>query len=480
MRKTFVKNLILLQALNLIIKPVWLLLIDRKAQNLLGTDYAEYYIAFNLAVVVNIILDIGIQNFSNTGVAADKQFFKVNFKQIVLAKFLLSVLYLFVILGLASASGLVTDLIVIVSVNQILNSFVLYFRTNINGLHHYGLDSILSVSDKFFGIVFCVALYYANRISIYGFAMAQLAATGLSFVITAYLNLSYWFKIENTHQVKPFKLSELFMKSLPFALLFALMGFYTRADVMMMKWLLPDALFHCGIYAQSFRLLDAAAMFAMLFSGLLLPMFTRLIHGREDVKPLTNLAASLLLMVSITASSAAYLFNEPIMARLYDFADIEQLRLSASVFGNILMAFIPMSMTFVFSTLLTAKRDLFYLNLFALSALICNVVLNLILIPKYGSYGASISSLATQSLFAVLSVWRSFRLFGFKIQFNELLKYLGFIVILMGVFVLVKGIRDVWIALSIYALAALMLVFALRLLDIRQILNTFKMPGNKI
>ncbi|MBL7838400.1 MAG: hypothetical protein JNM67_12845, partial [Bacteroidetes bacterium] len=100
MRRTFVKNLILLQGLNLIIKPVWLLLIDRMAQNLLGSAYAEYYIIFNLAVVINIILDIGIQNFSNTGVAANEQFFKVNFKQIVLAKCLLSVLYFLVILGL--------------------------------------------------------------------------------------------------------------------------------------------------------------------------------------------------------------------------------------------------------------------------------------------------------------------------------------------------------------------------------------------
>ncbi len=475
MRRTFVKNLILLQGLNLIIKPVWLLLIDRMAQNLLGSAYAEYYIIFNLAVVINIILDIGIQNFSNTGVAANEQFFKVNFKQIVLAKCLLSVLYFLVILGLGSASGLESKLILIISLNQILVSFVLYFRTNINGLHHYELDSILSVSDKFFGIVFCVALYWADKINIYAFALAQLAATGLSFVITGFLNLNYWSRIQTNHAVQAFKLSELFKKSMPFALLFALMGFYTRADVMMMKWLLPDALFHCGIYAQSFRLLDAAAMFAMLFSGLLLPMFTRQIHSQQDVRPLTNLAASMLLIVSLTVASAAFFFSEDIMAALYKYADIEHLRLSSRVFSNILMAFIPMSLTFVFSTLLTAKRDLFYLNLFALSALICNVVLNLLLIPNYSSYGASISSLITQSVFAFLCVWRCFKLFNFKLSIKDVLKYAGFTLILTGVYVSIKGINQVWLALAIYAFAALVLVFALKLFDIRQILNTFKL-----
>lgn len=480
MRRTFVKNLVLLQGLNLVIKPVWLLLIDKEAQNLLGTAYAEYYIIFNLAVVLNIILDIGIQNFSNTGVAANEQFFKVNFKRIVLVKLMLSAVYLVVIFGTGSTLGMLGTMLSIVSVNQILTSFVLYFRTNINGLHHYTIDSLLSVSDKFFAILFCVALYFSNEIGIIGFALAQLVATIISFIIALYLNLKYWRGIRTNGEIAPFSVKELFKQSIPFALLFALMGFYTRMDVLMMKALLPDAIFHCGIYAQSFRLLDAAAMFAMLFSGLLLPMFTRLLHQKEDVRPLAGLAAALLLQVSITVSVASLIFGEDILAALYNFKDIEQLRLSSDVFGNILSAFIPMALTFVFSTLLTARRDLLYLNVFAFSALVCNLLLNLILIPRWGSWGASISSLVTQSLFALLCVWRCFSLFNFKLDLQLTFKYISYIVMLFGLSYLSKGLHDTWLMLLAFSIGALVLVFALRLLDIRQILNTFKYRSNKI
>jgi O-antigen/teichoic acid export membrane protein len=193
------------------------------------------------------------------------------------------------------------------------------------------------------------------------------------------------------------------------------------------------------------------------------------------VRPLTNLASSLLLQVSITVAGAAFLFGEDIMAALYKFGDVDQLRLSASVFGNILLAFIPMSLTFVFSTLLTAKRDLKYLNIFALCALFCNISLNLLLIPKYGSFGASVSSLVTQSVFALLSVWRCFYLFKFKIQLSNALRYLAFIVILTGVFTFIKGIDNIWLTLAIYAISALVLVFSLKLIEVRQILNTFKL-----
>ena len=451
-----------------------MLLIDRMAQNLLGPAYAEYYILFNLAVILNIVLDIGIQNFSNTAVASDNQFFKLNFKNIVIAKSILSIIYLIAVFGVGRLSGDAGLLLLIVASNQILTSFVLYFRTNINGLHYYALDSLLSVSDKFFGILFCIGLYYAFVIDIKWFAAAQLIATGISFLIALSLNLKYFFKIKVTGTMQAINLLGLFKKSLPFALLFALMGLYTRADVLMMKWLLEDALYHCGIYAQSFRLLDASAMFAMLFSGLLLPMYAKLLSTKDDVRPLTNLAATVLLLVSITVATASALFSEDILDRLYRFKDIEQLRQSSEVFTNIMLAFIPMSLTFVFSTLLTAGRDLKFLNVFAISALACNVILNLILIPRYGSYGASISSLTTQSLFALLCIARCFNLHAFKLRFNEIFKFTAFIIALIGGYFLVKSIDEILLTLAIYGVLAVFLAFGLKILNHRQLLLIFK------
>ena len=452
-------------------------MIDRKAQILLGSAYAQYYIVFNLAVVLNIVLDIGIQSFSNTGVAADKHFFKVNFKQILLAKLFLSGLYFLAIMGVGLNSGMGAKLLLIIAINQILTSFVLYFRSNINGLHHYAIDSLLSVSDKFFGILFCFALFYTDQINVFWFAYAQLTATGISFLIALGLNIKYFKGINNTSSLTAFSFKSLFLKSLPFALLFALMGFYTRMDVLMMNWLLPDAVFHCGIYAQSFRFLDAAAMFAMLFSGLLLPMYARLLSANEDVRPLSNMASTVLMLVSVTVAATAVFFGEDLLFYMYKIQDVEQLRLSASVFGNIMLAFIPMSLIFVFSTLLTAKRDLLYLNVFAAAALICNLVLNLILIPKYQSFGASISSLCTQSLFAVLCIARCFYLFKFKLTIKDSLKFFVFIGALSGLSFLVKSLPGIELSILAFGAGAVFIAFAVRIIDWRQLLITFKRPS---
>jgi O-antigen/teichoic acid export membrane protein len=475
MKRVFVKNLLLLQLLNLIIKPVWLLLIDRTAQNLLGEQYGQYYIVLNLALILNIVLDLGIQNFNQTHVASDPQFFKQKFKSILLLKGVLSSIYIVLVTLVGLGSDLNMTWLFLILLNQVLLTFVLYFRSNINGLHHYALDAFLSVSDKFFGILMCLIAYACNWISIEAFILIQLLATLITLILTWVINQKYYRQlpvVESLSVAWNLKgIWPLLKLSLPFALLFTLMNMYTRLDVAMMNLLLPNANYHSGIYAQSFRLLDATAMFAMLFAGLLLPMFSKLIQDKADPKPLTHLASTILLVISISIGLASYLYAYRIVDLLYDFKSIDQAIESSAVFQNILMSFIPMSVTFVFSTLLTAQKDLYHLNVFAGIALVLNVILNACFIPIWQSWGASLSTLITQSVFALLCYWRCKQLFGFKIQTTEGLKFAVFVVILIGFFVVLKGIGSTVISLLLFGISAVLLCLALKIIHPQQVYN---------
>ena len=471
MRKLFLKNLFILQGLNIIIKPVWLLVVDRIAQNSLGTAYSQYNLQLTTCILFSIILDIGIQNFNNTQVAANNSFFKQNFKTFLVIKCGLSLVYFFIIFVIGFQSGQYYSLLFILAFNQILNSFILYFRSNINGLHYYFIDSLLSISDKFFAILICLVFYFMQQINILNFALAQTFAGIITVIIALMVNLKYWKKIELNTPLFKTKIGDLLKKSLPFALLFMLMGFYTRADVQMMDWLLPKtkALENSGIYAHSFRLLDAACMFAMLFSGLLLPMFSKLIANKEDVKPLAELGSKVLLLISIAIALASNFFKDGIMQSLYTFNDIEGVIASANVFGNIMLCFVPMCMVYIFGTLLTAKSDIKFMNIAAVVSLIVNVGLNLILIPKYESYGASISQLITQIVFSTLCVARCFYLFNFKITLLGVSKFLFFIVSLFGIYFLVKGFQSVWMSLFLYSIGGFLLVLLIGFFDVHKL-----------
>jgi len=71
MSKSFFKNLIWLQALNWLIKPVWIFAIERVVQMNLGdTMYGEYYVLFNLGLLFAVLLDLGLNSYVSREIAA--------------------------------------------------------------------------------------------------------------------------------------------------------------------------------------------------------------------------------------------------------------------------------------------------------------------------------------------------------------------------------------------------------------------------
>ena len=59
--KPYYRSLSLLIGLNLLVKPLWILGIDRPVQNIVGHEaYGTYFALFNLTLILNILLDMGI------------------------------------------------------------------------------------------------------------------------------------------------------------------------------------------------------------------------------------------------------------------------------------------------------------------------------------------------------------------------------------------------------------------------------------
>jgi O-antigen/teichoic acid export membrane protein len=124
--------------------------------------------------------------------------------------------------------------------------------------------------------------------------------------------------------------------------------------------------------------------------------------------------------------------------------------------------------------LLTAKKDIWYMNAFALTALITNVAINYLLIPEYQSFGASIGSLITQTVFAILCIWRCMFLFKFKLPVLIILKFLGLTLALIGVYFFIKSLTSIYLILFLFSSAALVFSVLLKLIDMDKLMGFFK------
>lgn len=419
MKKKFVINLAILLFLNLFVKLFWIFKIDRTVQNTVGAEaYGTYFSLFSLSVILNIFLDAGTTSFNNRTVARNAGSIAVNFPNIVLLKLMLSVLYAVICL----ATGLILHydrqqflLLLILILNQALASFLLFMRSNISGLQHFITDSILSVLDRFVVIVVCGLLLWTSLpgkpFRIEWFAYAQTLGYGFALFMSILLLLRQTGRLRIRTEKNV--ISGIIRQSIPFALLILLMGIYNRIDSVMLERMLPaDGKTQAGIYAQAFRLLDAVSMFGVLFAGLLLPMFSRMLARKENTGDLLQLAALLILIPSVLLCFGSWIYARPIMHALYPL----HVDLSAQILSFLMTGFLGIAMTYIFGTLLTANGSLRELNLMALCVLTLNVVLNLLLIPRMQAIGSAVSSMITQIVAAAIQVILASRILHFTVN----------------------------------------------------------------
>jgi O-antigen/teichoic acid export membrane protein len=422
MQKKFLSNLFLIVVLNLLVKPFYILGIDAEVQNRVGEAiYGNYFSLLNFSFLLNILLDLGLTNFNARNIAQHPQQVAKHFGKLLSLRFLLFFLYAAAtglagfFIGFSAEEGWLLSILII---NQFLVAIVQFARSNLAGLHLFRTDAFISVLDRLLLILICSALLWTNwfggEMKIEWFVYAQTLAYGVAAFISVAVLLYQIDKVR--FQLKKVFSLYILKQSFPYALLILLMMMYNRIDAVMLERLLPNGDEAAGVYAQGFRLLDAVNMFALLFAGLLLPIFARLIRNKEGVNDMVKLAFRILFGISVVVGMTCYFYQGELIDLRYPGAAAE----SAEAFGYLILSFIPVSMTYVFGTLLTANGSLKYLNYMALGGVVLNIVFNFILIETYGVVGAALATLVTQSITAAAQMVLANLIF--KLSFGYRLK----------------------------------------------------------
>ena len=399
MQQRFFTNLLFLVGINVVIKPFYLLGIDRTVQNTVGPEnYGFYWGLFNFIYLFQVVNDLGLQNFTSTFVSQSRRSAQKYFPYLFSIKGVASLIFILLVMAGTWFLGYRDlQLIIPIIISQVAVSVVFFFRSNLAGLGHYTLDSALSVLDKALMILLCGywLLFRIDDFSIYHFARLQ----ALSLVVTAVIcGILVW------KHLGPIKwgwdrafIGVLWKKSAPFALVFILTTLMTRVDSVMIERMLGNGAYEAGMYAAGYRLLEACNMFAFLFIGLLLPMFAHIHKDRVASSELLDTAVRLMWTLVCVLSATSLLFAQPIMSLLYDGATPQWV----DVFSLLMMGFVPMGLSYIGGAVLLANHQVRSLNIIYVSGMVFNVLGNAYIIPKSGAQGAALITLLTQTLVAI-------------------------------------------------------------------------------
>lgn len=470
MQKKFLGNIAILLVTNILVKPFWILGVDRMVQNATGNEeYGKYIVLFNASLLFSMLLDFGINNYTATFIAKHRQLLDKKFAALLPLKLLFSLAYLVATLGMATFYGFTsTDLLflVILAINQAMSFFTLYFRANISGLQLFKTDALLSVLDRGIMIV-AAALFFGilgGAVSIPAFILVQSAGYLVALLI------SFFVLRKHLHQVR-FRFDKLMMYSMirqawPYALLALIMTIYMRADYLLVKKLLPDGDVQNGIYAAANRLLDAANMMAVLISTMLLPLFANMLKTGENTGPVIKISMVILVLPAICVSAVCWFYHLPIISLLTK----SNPTASAGVFKYVMISFSAMCIMYIFGTLLTANGSLRLLTRLAAIGLLISLALNVLLIPRIGVAGAAIAAVCTHGFVALSNTFFAFRKVKINLEQPFLLRFLLVSAAIVPIAFLGNYLHLNFIATSAgLAVAVLSLCFVLRLLTIGQL-----------
>ncbi len=428
LKREFLINITFLILINVLIKPLYIFFIDAKVQDTLGLEtYGLYFGVFNFAYILYIITDFGIQNYNSKTISQNRELIKEYLPNILGIKVLLSLVYL--IIGIAIAfiigySPFMIKLFVAIAVNLILLSFILYLRSNISALGKYRWDSILSSLDKLI-LIFILGfiLYFSNfEFELKYFIFAQTLAFFIVFTIVLSINF-HLTKIRSIKFSSKF-FKKILKKSLPYSLVFLLMTLYMKMDGFMLERML-DSPVEAGIYAEAFRLYEAFNNIGYLFAVLLLPMFASLLDKNNKLKNLVFTSHNIMLFIAVSAVAIVALYREEIMIFLYP---KEYNSYHSIILVVLMLSFFAISLTYIYGTLLTATGKITIFNKIVFLGVIINLVLNLILIPQKGAFGAAIATVFTQYFVLIGQYFYSLKYFDLGFDFVLFFKRIVYLI----------------------------------------------------
>lgn len=409
MKKLFAVNIVLLIGLNLFVKALYLLGIDRQFQLALGVeDYGLYYKLLNFTLLFQFLNDFGIQNYTNRLVSQNRGGVEKHFNQLLGLKLMLSLIYVICIvlfIFLFEYEKFQLSLILHLAFNQILISAVFFVRSIISGLGYYKSDSFLSILDRVLLILFgALILWYpelSNYLSIEGFVWIQNISIGSCLVLAVGFLLYKGVRIKWPTFDKA-QLMPVVKACIPFSLIYLFSTMYNKLDVLLIGKFLENGDEQVGIYAASMRIFEASSMVSLAFGSLLLAMFSVLYKDTDKLTELLKMALNLLFVFTIALVTTSCFYAKELMNLLYS----QNNNYWEFIFCLVMLSFLPASLNYIFGALFQAIHKEKQLFLFYMLAGLISFVLNVYLIKSLQLIGVAYVTVLTHSfLFGIQIIY---------------------------------------------------------------------------
>lgn len=399
--KRVIKNSLWLFGANIVLRIISAVVILLLARGLGVEAFGQYSFAISFVGFFVIFTAYGFNNLIIRDVAKNKELTSKYLNNIFTIKLVFGAISFLVLLLVSLFIGKPQALLIVIyifGIELIVSSFAETLRNFFHAYERMELDAIAKIAEKILWSGLVLLVIFGN-LTLVNVALAVLLSSILGFGINYVFLRKYIVKLRLSFDKKAWK--TIIIAATPFALtgLFAMINF--RIDQVMLSFLTNDVL--VGTYSAAYKVIDLLGIVPSLLLASLYPVFSvafkkdRKLFDRSfslSIRYVVILALPIVTGVFLLANQAILIFYGSDYAQA---ADVLKILIFIS-----LVSFVN---TPLFVTLnAIGKQKVTMINTAATAFV--NVIMNLLLIPKYGIYGAAFATIISELAFFTLSSYQ--------------------------------------------------------------------------
>ena len=367
----------------------------------LGTEgFGILSFALAFTGIFSLLVDVGLSSLTTREISRNNSLANIYLGNIIVIKIFLSVfafcLTMLTIIILDYSKEIIL-IVAIMFLSMIFTSFTQTFNSIFQAFEKMEYISIGYITNSFFmlagaiiainmnyGLLYFVLIYFVVNSIVMIYSM--IVCTKSFVVPLIQIDLKFWKK--------------LVAQSMPFWVTSVFIMIFFKVDMVMLSMMVDEV--SVGIYAASYRLIDALAIMPSLVMSIVYPIFSKnYLNSKESLNLIFEKSQKFLILIAIPIGIGTTLLAEELILLIYG----SQYVLSAIPLRILIWASVLSYVNSVPSTLLNSMNRQKILMKYTCIGAILNICLNYLLIPTMTYAGASIATVLTEFTIGILLVY---------------------------------------------------------------------------
>jgi len=430
--------------------------------------FGMYSIAFVLAGLFMPLSDLGFNLHFNKTVSADPSLLKSELSKVITVRIPLAVFFWFVMIAVGYIIRYSNEQIAYIAlaglsmfIMGIGQTFVMAIRA-IRRMKYESMATFSGMTTKLIGIILLITL----KAGIAPIILAHLSGS-VVFLITPILFLRKLIG-ELSFHLDFNGIKERFKAAIPFGMTAIFVTIYFKIDIIMLSKMRNTS--EVGIYNGAFNIILASLILSTPLVVSIFPVLSSLYKKNiNEANNIYNKGYLFSLIIGVPAGVGLFFMSDSIVLLAYGGEFFQTGPILAIMAGTIPVLF---ATHFIGNSMGAVGFQKWVLIVAGINV-IFNIVLNFILIPKFGGRGAGIATLATEILGLFLLSYLSGKIFKLDINW-KIIRIIIAVTLSACIFLLMDNFLNIWLIAIIFVILYLLLILLLRVVTWNTIMNIVK------